>query len=94
MEPIFRTPTRSLEQALIDLAYAEDGTGLRVNLEPFPLNAQSLLDATRQFAARVLDPSAQIVGETVLDKQDRAAASLENLALLAAATAAAIREIA
>lgn len=92
------SPEAAFEQALIDCANAVDAGGNRVRLIPtrgVP-TAQHLREATRDFANNMLDPGTAFITRDAVTSQLIESKLAEqvawaNLALLARATAAAIR---
>ena len=72
--------------AMVELVNATDGDGVPAHLYFGPWTAESLRKTTRDYAATFIHPDAVFVGK------HGEAAAWENLAKLATATAAAIRE--
>lgn len=89
------TPNEELEQALIDVAtMARDGEGQQVMLLPLELTSKALRTATRNFMAGMIDERTVFLGldgGTLQSKPASEIAAWRNLALLANATAAAVK---
>lgn len=87
---------KTFEQTLLDIGRATDGQGHLVRLFTGEPNAAALREATRDFAEGVTRKGVVFLGGINRNNQLLAdyteAAAWENLALLANATAAAIRE--
>ena len=85
-------PDLAFEQAMIDLVRkARDGRGLVVHLYRGDWTSASLRTAMRDFAQVVLDHGAYFFCMTPGLEKEAEAAAYDNLALLARATASAIR---
>lgn len=89
-------PQKSFAEAMVEVARATDGQGRAVMLYYGNWTADSLAEATREFAETVLPRDAIFLSglseESQTANKAAAAAAWENLAKLASATAAAIRE--
>lgn len=91
------TPNEEFEQALVDVATkARDGEGRQVMLLPLELTADTLREATRDFARNFIGPNDAVIflgtlnGE-IVEHRGSEVAAWRNLALLATATAAAVK---
>lgn len=81
------------EEAMINVSRATDGRGLHVTLHHGPSTAQALRESTYAFMQQ-FDPDAFFINglDSNASTDAAEAAAWTNLALLALATAAAIRE--
>ena len=89
------THDEEFEQALVDVATkARDGEGRQVLLLPMQLTSTALRTATRNFMAGMIDERTVFLGHvdgTIQSAPKHEIAAWRNLALLANATAAAVK---
>jgi len=89
---MIKNDLKTLETALIELNRATDGQSRYVVLHSGPPTAEALRQSTRDFAANMLGTGAVFIDSSGMVSRNGEIAAWDNLALLAAATAAAVRE--